>query len=201
MDMPLAFCLAIAAVMGATGQPMAPEQAPSAAPPAMEPGRPGPGPGMRQMTPMPPMAPRSPMGRGRQMPGGRWWTNPEMVQKLGLTADQKQKIDSIFQQSRLKLIDLNAALQKEEAILEPLLEAERPDEAKVVAQIDRVAQARGELEKSNARMLLGFRGVLTQEQWKKLQADRPQGPPPPAGPPAVTPVPPVPPVPPRAPRP
>jgi hypothetical protein len=36
-----------------------------------------------------------------------------------------------------------------------------------------VAQARAELEKANARMLLGFRGVLTQEQWKKLQAEDP----------------------------
>ncbi len=119
---------------------------------------------------------RGPMERGRQMPPGRWWTDPGLVQKLGLSSEQQQKIDSIFQQSRLKLIDLNASLRKEEAILEPLLEAERPDESKVVAQIDRIAQARGELEKANARMLLGFRGVLTQDQWKKLQADVPPGP-------------------------
>ena len=66
-------------------------------------------------------------------------------------------------------------MQKEEAILEPLLEADRPDETQVLAQIDRVAQARAELEKSNARMLLGFRGVLTLEQWKKLQAEGPRG--------------------------
>jgi len=77
----------------------------------------------------------------------------------------------LFQQSRLKLIDLSASLQKEEAILEPLVEADRPDEGQVLAQIDRVAQARAELEKANARMLLGFRGVLTQDQWKKLQAE------------------------------
>jgi len=31
------------------------------------------------------------------------------------------------------------------------------------------------LEKANARMLLGFRGVLTLEQWKKLQSERPPG--------------------------
>ena len=69
---------------------------------------------------------RSPMERGRQMPPGRWWTDPGLVQKLGLSSEQQQKIDTIFQQSRLKLIDLNASLRKEEAILEPLLEAERP---------------------------------------------------------------------------
>ncbi|HTC35119.1 MAG TPA: Spy/CpxP family protein refolding chaperone [Bryobacteraceae bacterium] len=125
--------------------------------------------------PPPPMRPnRPPMERAFHAgPPGRWWMDPGMVQKLGLTADQQKRIDTLFQQSRLKLIDLSAGLQKEEAILEPLVEADRPDEAQVLAQIDRVAQARAELEKANARMLLGFRGVLTQEQWKKLQAEDP----------------------------
>ena len=106
-------------------------------------------------------------------PGGRWWMDPALVQKLALTDDQQKRIDALFQQSRLKLIDLSAGLQKEEAILEPLLEADRPDEGQVVAQIDRIAQARAELEKANARMLLGFRGVLTLDQWNKLQAEGP----------------------------
>jgi periplasmic protein CpxP/Spy len=128
-----------------------------------------------QDSPPPPMRPnRPPMERAFHAgPPGRWWMDPGMVQKLGLTADQQKRIDTQFQQSRLKLIDLSAGLQKEEAILEPLVEADRPDEAQVLAQIDRVAQARAELEKANARMLLGFRGVLTQEQWKKLQAEDP----------------------------
>jgi len=124
--------------------------------------------------PPPPLSPnRTPMERPFHGPPGRWWTDPALVQKLGLTADQQKRIDTLFQQNRLKLIDLSAALQKEEAVMEPLVEADRPDESQVLAQIDRVAQARAELEKANARMLLGFRGVLTQDQWKKLQAEDP----------------------------
>ena len=126
--------------------------------------------------PPPPMRPdRPPMERAfHGGPPGRWWMDPALAQKLGLTADQQQRIDALFQQNRLKLIDLSAALQKQEAILEPLLEADRPDETQVLAQIDRIAQARAELEKANARMLLGFRGVLTLDQWKKLQAEGPE---------------------------
>ncbi len=101
-----------------------------------------------------------------------------MAQKLGLTADQQKKMDEIFQQHRLKLIDLNASLQKEEAILEPLVESDQPEESKIATQIDRVAQARAELEKANARMLLGIRRVLNPDQWKKLQVGVSQ---PPAG--------------------
>ena len=107
----------------------------------------------------------------RAGPHGRWWNNPEMAQKLGLTPEQQKKIDDVFQESRLKLIDLNASLQKEEVILEPLVSADQPDESKILPQIDRVAQARAELEKANARMLLGIRRVLTPEQWKKLRAE------------------------------
>ncbi|HEV2688739.1 MAG TPA: Spy/CpxP family protein refolding chaperone [Bryobacteraceae bacterium] len=134
---------------------------------------PPPGHGPRPEGPPPPRAARPPMERAFHGPPGRWWNNPEMAQKLGLTADQQKKMDDIFQQSRLRLIDLNAALQKEEAIMEPLVSADQPEEAKVLAQIDRVAQARAELEKANARMLLGIRRTLNPDQWKKLQAETP----------------------------
>ena len=57
--------------------------------------------------------------------------------------------------------------------MEPLVAAEPPDENKLLAQIDKVAQARAELEKANARMLLELRGQLTHDQWVKLQSERP----------------------------
>ena len=139
------------------------------------PGNQGPGiqgPGMDGV----PMAPhRPPMEHAFRMgPRGRWWDNPDIAQKLGLSADQQKKMDDIFQQSRLKLIDEHAAVEKEETILEPLLSAEQPDEARILAQIDKVAQSRAELEKANARMLLGLRGVLTTAQWKTLQTLAPE---------------------------
>jgi Spy/CpxP family protein refolding chaperone len=108
------------------------------------------------------------------LPGGlgsRWWRSPQMVEKLGLTAEQQKKMDDVFLLSRLKLIDLTASLDKEEAILEPLVSAEKPDPDKIRAQVIRVADARAELEKANAIMLLGIRLLLTPEQWRTLQAD------------------------------
>jgi Spy/CpxP family protein refolding chaperone len=102
--------------------------------------------------------------------GGKWWKNSELVKKLGLSESQVQQIEKIFQDHRMQLIDLRAALEKQEAVMQPLVDAERPDEAKVTAQIDKVAQARANLEKSNAQMLLAIRRVLTVDQWKQLQA-------------------------------
>jgi periplasmic protein CpxP/Spy len=133
-----------------------------------------PPPGAQGMGPMD--GRRPPMERAFHLgPHGRWWNNPELVQKLGLTADQQKKMEAVFEQSRPSLMDLSASLRKEESGMEPLLAADQPDEGKILAQIDRVAQARAELEKANARMLLGLRRLLTPDQWKTLQAEEPHG--------------------------
>jgi len=100
---------------------------------------------------------------------GKWWKDSTLMKKIGVSDEQVQRIEKIFQDHRLQLIDLHAALEKQEAILEPLVEADQPEEGQVIAQIDKVAQARADLEKSNARMLLAIRRVLTVDQWKKLR--------------------------------
>ncbi len=130
-------------------------------------------PGMEGPVTVGPMGGREHPARLQLGPPGRWWDDPDMAQRLGITSDQQKKMDDIFNSNRLKLIDLFAAVQKQEAIMEPLVEADPPDENKVLAQIDRVAQARSELEKANARMLLELRRQLSHEQWVKLQAERP----------------------------
>ncbi len=104
-------------------------------------------------------------------PPGIWWHNPDLVQKLTLTPDQQKRMDDILQQSRLQLVDLKANVEKQELLMEPMLAANPPDTNKVLAQIDRTAQARAELEKARAKMLLSIRNVLTPDQWTKLQAE------------------------------
>ena len=101
---------------------------------------------------------------------GKWWKNSEIVRELGLSEAQTNQIEQVFFEQRLKLIDLRAELEKQEARLQPLIEADQPDEPKVSAQIDQVLAARGRLEKANAMMMLAIRRVLTVEQWKKLQS-------------------------------
>lgn len=136
---------------------------------AQRPSLPGGGPGQ----PFGFEARRPPMERALGVAPGKWWRNPNIQEKLALTPEQQKKMDEIFQDSRIKLIQLHAALQEEEVRLDPLVSSEQPDEAKILAQIDKVADARKELEKQNARMLLSLRRVLTVDQWKKLQTERP----------------------------
>jgi Spy/CpxP family protein refolding chaperone len=100
---------------------------------------------------------------------GRWWKNSETVRELQLSEAQVGQIEETFLENRLKLIDLRAELERQEARLQPLLEPNQPDEAKAGAQIDLVLAARNKLEKANAMMMLSIRRILTFEQWKKLQ--------------------------------
>ena len=112
---------------------------------------------------------RPPMERAMRGDRGRWWNNPKVVEKLKLTDDQRKAMDAIFQQHRETLVDLHANVEKAEIAMEPLVKADQPNESAVMAQIDKVAQARAELEKANARFLFQLRAKLTPEQWKQVQ--------------------------------
>ena len=105
-------------------------------------------------------------GQGIQ---GRWWNNPRIAERLKLTDEQRKAFDEILYQHREKLIDLRGSLEKAELAMQPLIREDPPNEARILAQIDKVAQARAELEKANARYLLALRSKLTPEQWKMVQ--------------------------------
>jgi Spy/CpxP family protein refolding chaperone len=127
---------------------------------------PGGGPGFGQHRP--------PMERsfGAEGEHGRWWNNPKVIDKLKLTDTQRKGMDDTMQQHRETLVDLHGTLEKAELELEPMMKEDQPNESQILAQIDKIAQARAELEKANARFLLAIRSKLTPDQWKQMQADR-----------------------------
>ena len=100
--------------------------------------------------------------------GGAWWTNAALAARIGLTDDQKAKLQRAFENHRQSLTTNSEALNKEEAQLAKLLEAETIDRNAVLAQIDRVAQARSELERTNAAITLEMREALTRAQWMQV---------------------------------
>jgi periplasmic protein CpxP/Spy len=139
-------------------------QGPGGFPPPM-PGEQRPG-GPGGPAPLGPLPPERMVGPNP----GVWWKDSEAVKKLALTEAQVGQIEQIFLAHRLRLVDLRADLEKHELNLQPLLDADRPDETKVAAQIDLITAARGRLEKEHALMLLATRRVLSTDQWKRLQA-------------------------------
>jgi Spy/CpxP family protein refolding chaperone len=103
---------------------------------------------------------------------GAWWTNTALLTRLGLTDDQKLKIERAFENHRQNLTTSRDTLEKEEGQLARLLDAEPLDRSGVTTQIYKVVQARGEMEKVNALMTLEMREVLTRAQWMQLQVQQ-----------------------------
>jgi len=101
---------------------------------------------------------------------GAWWTNTALVQQLGLTDDQKAKIERAYENHRQNIVSSTQMLDKEEAQLAKLLEADPIDRNAVLTQTDHVIQARGEVERTNSAMTLEMRESLTLAQWMQLQS-------------------------------
>jgi Spy/CpxP family protein refolding chaperone len=112
-----------------------------------------------------------PQFRGAAAANGQtaWWTDTALMARLGLTDLQKARIESSFQAYRQSLASAKETLEKEEAQLSKLLDADSVDRSAVTLQVNRVIQARSEMERVNAAMTLEMREQLTRAQWTQLQ--------------------------------
>jgi len=149
----------------AAGQAAPPGAGVPVAPPPCLQGPEGAGPGS-----VAPWGPGQPPGPHRMTGPGGWWKEPEVVKALQLTEAQVAKLEESHQAHRLRMVALRAELERQEILLQPLLEADRPDESQVAAGLDRIAAARGALEKERVLSLVTIRRLLSVEQWKQLQA-------------------------------
>ncbi len=109
------------------------------------------------------------------LPTGEFWLNAEVVAYAGITPDQVHRIADTYLQGTLKLIQLDANLQMEEARLEPMLAAVPMDTNAALAQIERIADDKAAIDKADARLAFGLRAALTPDQLTKLRASNLHG--------------------------
>ncbi len=109
-----------------------------------------------------------------EMPAGKWWKRPKVVEALQITADQQQRLDEVFAKNRRAFVDLKADVDRRTIDLEELLSARDVDPKKVAAASESLEQARGRLGKARTMMVVEMRGVLTEAQWKQILDRRDQ---------------------------
>jgi uncharacterized membrane protein len=97
------------------------------------------------------------------------WPNTWLLAGLGLTDEQKARIEKTLEAHRQNIDSTRERLDKEETQFAQLLAADPMDRGAILTQLDRVIQARGEMERTNAAMTLEMREYLTHAQWLKLQ--------------------------------
>ncbi len=107
--------------------------------------------------------------QGMGVPMGRWWERPKVAEQLGLTQEQKQKLEAITLDGARSMVDLKADVQKAEIDLRAAsdLDPFQPDKVRDAFHV--MQQARLKLESQRFEMLLKVRGVLTLQQWHQLR--------------------------------
>lgn len=100
--------------------------------------------------------------------GFKWWHDETFRRELGLTAEQRGRLEGIFQESLPHLRRHKDALDRSQAEFDRLVEQGTDDS--VIAQVNDVEAARAALNKARALMLLRMRRTLTTDQWVKFTA-------------------------------
>src|SRR5207253_1204030 len=99
------------------------------------------------------------------LPPGKWWRRPEIVQALALTDEQQTKLDVIFRNSAADLIDLRGAVEKQNIVLRGELDQSQLNRAEIQRAASKLSEARARLFERELMMLVDMRAVLTEPQW------------------------------------
>jgi hypothetical protein len=103
------------------------------------------------------------------LPPGKWWRRPEIVQMLQLTDEQQSRLDQIFRAAANDLIDLRATSEKASIALRTELDQPQLNRQNIRAIGSRLSEARGKLFDRELSMLVDMRSVLTDPQWKMMR--------------------------------
>ena len=118
---------------------------------------------------------------GRSPMRGQWWKAPGVMEQLGLTKEEVQKLDQLHVELQGRMIDHRAKIQKARMQLDLLLDQEKLDQAALERQFDTLAQAKAERSRDTSRFILSVRQLLGRERYGKLRkwflAHRPPEPP------------------------
>lgn len=105
----------------------------------------------------------------QQLPPGKWWRRPEIVQTLNLSDEQQDRLEAIFRTSANDLIDLKAEVDKASIALRGELDRPQLDRTAIHRIATHLSDARGRLFDRELTMLVEMRGVLTDQQWNRMR--------------------------------
>jgi hypothetical protein len=103
------------------------------------------------------------------LPPGKWWRRPDVVQMLNLSDQQQDDLERVFQKSAPDLIDARGDVEKQSLALRAALDRPQLDREQVRALAQRLNEARGRQFQRELMMLVDMRSVLTELQWNRLR--------------------------------
>ena len=103
------------------------------------------------------------------LPPGKWWRRPDVIQLLNLSEDQQDRLERVFQSSANDLIDLRGEVEKQSIALRAALDRPQLDREQVLRISQRLNDARGRQFQRELMMLVDMRTVLTDLQWNRMR--------------------------------
>lgn len=103
-----------------------------------------------------------------EMPPGKWWKRPAIVEALRITPEQQQRLEEVFSKNRRTFVDLKADVERRTIDLEDLLAARDIEPRKAAAASEALEQARARLGKARTMMVVEMRAILTGDQWATI---------------------------------
>ena len=107
--------------------------------------------------------------RDVDLPPGRWWDDPRVIERIGLGEEQQERIREIVFDHARRMIDLKAEVDRAGLDLAATVDRRDFDPAPVRAAFAVFQTARQKLENERFEMLLAVRLVLTYEQWQRIE--------------------------------
>jgi len=123
------------------------------------------------------------LAQAQQLPPGKWWRRPELIQQLQLTADQQERLDEVFRGAANELIDTKADIDKLHVAIRGELDRPQLRRGELQRLAGQLSAARGRLFERELMMLVDMRSVLTDQQWTRIRTfldriqERREGPP------------------------
>jgi len=105
----------------------------------------------------------------QELPVGKWWRTPHIVEQLNLIDEQLIQLDALFVESTHKLRDLKHGVEKEQFELKILLEKNTLDEDGIMKQVRKLEKERALLNEERVRIIVKTRRIIGYEAFSKLK--------------------------------
>ena len=107
-----------------------------------------------------------------RMPLGKWWQNPAGVQKLNLTQEEIDTLDTAFNTRARKFLELKHAIELEQLELNNLMEGKTLDEPALMTQFNKLETARANLSRERFQYFVEIRKILGPDRFQKIKTFR-----------------------------
>lgn len=105
-----------------------------------------------------------------EIPPGRWWRIPYFSDQLGITDQQKDELDKLFDHNRDRLAELKKQMEAEKNELATMIEQEHLNETAAVGQMKKLESTRTVLSATRFSYSLEVRKLLGHDRFQQLKS-------------------------------